>query len=306
MKIALGLSVLAVALTASLLPAFAGGSGGSSSDEEAPPITTITAGPAGPTNITSAEFVFTADQQEPRFFCALDSPNYSPCASPLTYSGIGDGQHTFYVYVGRDKQHRAPATWSWVVDTAPPAPVAGVHARVAYGKLQLSWTPSGDTDHVVIFRSVGAQKGSKQVYAGAGTTYAEAKFVNAVEHRYGFVSYDKAGNVSPPTGMTVKKSALLLTPADGAMVRRAHPPALRWRAVRGASFYNVQLWRASHKVLSAWPHHASSPLSRAWRYENRRYHLEPGLYTWFVWPGFGPLQKGIYGELVGTATFRVR
>ena len=157
-----------------------------------------------------------------------------------------------------------------------------------------------------IFRSVGAQKEATQVYAGAGRTYADAKFVNALEHRYGFVSYDKAGNVSPPTGVTVKKSALLVAPADGAMVRRGHPPALQWRAVRRARFYNVQLWRGKRKVLSAWPQHASSRLSRAWRYKSHRYRLRPGIYTWYVWPGFGPLQTGSYGKLIGTASFRVR
>ena len=81
MKPALALSVLSVALTASLVPALAGGSGSSSSDSETPPVTTITAGPAGPTNVTSAEFMFTADQKEVHFFCALDSPISAPCAS---------------------------------------------------------------------------------------------------------------------------------------------------------------------------------------------------------------------------------
>ena len=306
MKPALALSVLSVALTASLVPALAGGSGSSSSDSETPPVTTITAGPGGPTNVTSAEFMFTADQKEVHFFCALDSPISTPCASPVTYNGLGNGQHTFSVFGVSDGPPGAAATWSWSIDTVPPAPVAGLHAHVGYGKLRLSWTRQGDTDHVVIFRSVGAQKEATQVYAGAGRTYADAKFVNALEHRYGFVSYDKAGNVSPPTGVTVKKSALLLTPADGATVRRGHPPALQWRAVRRARFYNVQLWRGKRKVLSAWPQHASSRLSRAWRYKSHRYRLRPGIYTWYVWPGFGPLQTGSYGKLIGTASFRVR
>jgi hypothetical protein len=246
--------------------------------------------------------MFTANEPNSHFFCALDSANFSKCAPPVSYTGVGDGHHTFYVYAVRDKNQGPTASWSWIIDTVPPAPVTRVHAAVGYGTLRLSWTRAADTDHVVIFRSVGSSTTATQVYAGAGKSYLERKFVNALEHRYGFVSYDKAGNVSPPTGVTVKASALLLGPRDGAIVRRAHPPGLRWRAVRRASFYNVQLWRGKHKVLSAWPHGSKFRLARSWTYQRHRFGLRPGVYTWFVWPAFG---RG-YGKLIGTATFRVR
>lgn len=299
MKIALVLGLLAAAVTAALVPALAGGSGNS----DPPPVVTITAGPAGPTNITTATFLFTANESDAHFFCALDGSRFSPCAAPLTYTGLGNGEHTFQVYGEHDG--RGPtASWAWAVDTIPPAPVGGLHASVRYGKLRLTWTPAPDTDHVVILRSVGANKTAKQVYAGGGTSYSESRFVNGLEHRYNFVSYDKAGNVSPPTGIVVKHSAMLLAPSDGAAVRRAHTLFLRWRAVGRASFYNVQVWRGKHKVLSAWPHRAAFRLSRDWKFDNRRYHLKPGLYAWFVWPAFG--RNGAYGKLVGSATFRVR
>jgi hypothetical protein len=97
---------------------------------------------------------------------------------------------------------------------------------------------------------------------------------------------------------------LLLAPADGATVHQKHPLALRWRSARKASFYNLQLWRGTHKVLSTWPRRAHAVLPRTWRYQNRTYRLRPGLYAWFVWPAFG--RSGAYGNLVGTATFRVR
>ncbi|HEY6150030.1 MAG TPA: hypothetical protein VIW19_05890 [Gaiellaceae bacterium] len=299
MKIALLLGLLAAVVTAALIPALAGSSG----DANPPPVVTITAGPAGPTNVTTATFLFTANETDAHFSCSLDGAKFSPCAAPLSYTGLGNGEHTFQVYAEHDG--RGPtASWSWAVDTVPPAPVGGVHASVRYGKLRLSWTPGPDTDHVVILRSVGANTTAKQVYAGAGTSYSESKFVNGLEHRYNFMSYDKAGNVSPPTGIVVGHSALLLAPSDGATVRRAHKLFLRWRAVGRARFYNVQLWRGKSKVLSAWPHRAAFRLSRDWKFDNREYHLKPGLYAWFVWPAFG--RSGTYGKLVGSATFRVR
>jgi hypothetical protein len=295
--------VLAGALTAALVPALAGGSGAKRSDANPPPVVTITAGPAGPTNITTATFLFTANETDAHFSCALDGAKFSACAPPLTYTGLGNGEHTFQVYADHDG--RGPtASWSWAIDTVPPAPVGGLHASVRYGKLRLSWTPAPETDHVVILRSVGANKTAKQVYAGGGTRYSESKFVNGLEHRYNFVSYDKAGNVSPPTGILVKHSALMLAPSDGATVRRNHTLFLRWRAVGRARFYNVQLWRGKSKVLSAWPHRAAFRLSSGWKFNSHEYHLKPGLYAWFVWPAFG--RSAAYGKLVGSAVFRVR
>lgn len=302
MKITLFFGVLAAALTGALVPALAGGAGGKGDDSNPPPVVTITAGPAGPTNVTSATFMFTANESDAHIFCSLDGAKFSACAPPLTYTGLGDGEHTFQVYAEHDG--RGPtASWSWGVDTVPPAPATGLHASVRYGTLQLSWGRPPDTDHVVILRSVGSNTTATQVYAGAGTRYVERKFVNGLEHRYNFVSYDKAGNVSPPTGIVVKHSALLLAPGDGATVRPARAVFFRWRAVGRASFYNVQLWRGKRKVLSAWPHRAAFRLSRDWRFDNRRYHLKPGAYAWFVWPAFG--RSGAYGKLVGSATLRV-
>jgi hypothetical protein len=302
MKRAFPVGILAAALTAALVPAFAGGSG-SGDDSNPPPVTTITAGPAGPTNVTTATFMFTANEPDAHFSCSLDGARFSPCVAPLTYTGLLDGEHQFQVYAEHDG--RGPTTsWSWGVDTVAPPPVAGLHASVGYGRLRLSWTRTPDTDHVVILRSVGSQKTATQVYAGAGTSYSEGRFVNGLEHRYNFVSYDKAGNASPPAGIAVKASAMILSPSDGALVRAKQGLALRWRSARKARFYNVQLWRGRHKVLSAWPERAQIRLSRSWRFDNRTYRLERGRYAWFVWPAFG--RNGAYGKLVGAATFSVR
>jgi hypothetical protein len=72
---------------------------------------------------------------------------------------------------------------------------------------------------------------------------------------------------------------------------------LRWRAVRRASYYNVQVWRGSRrKVVTAWP--------RGTSYRVRR--LRPGRYTWYVYPGFGGRAAARYGRLLGTGTFVVR
>ena len=83
------------------------------------------------------------------------------------------------------------------------------------------------------------------------------------------------------------------------------PPLFRWRAIKGASFYNVQLYYGARKVLSRWPSTARLRLGRTWTYEGQNLRLKKGTYHWYVWPGFGPRLKGRYGQLLGESTFRV-
>ena len=83
------------------------------------------------------------------------------------------------------------------------------------------------------------------------------------------------------------------------------PPLLAWAPVRGASYFNVQLWRAGRKLLSAWPERARLQLDRTWRYDGRLRRLEPGVYTWYVWPGLGPRSRARYGPMLGKSTFVV-
>ena len=99
-------------------------------------------------------------------------------------------------------------------------------------------------------------------------------------------------------------SALLLAPADGAELRAKKPQMFRWRAIQKASYYNIQLWRDGRKLLTTWPRTPKFRLPASWTNRGHRYELTRGYYTWFVWPGFGPLAKGRYGDLAGHAQFR--
>jgi hypothetical protein len=94
------------------------------------PETTITAGPSGEIATGSASFEFTSSE-EGSFECRLDSGEesaWAPCSSPQGYSSLADGPHTFEVRA-RDvvgNVDPTPAVASFVVDTGPPSPVAGV------------------------------------------------------------------------------------------------------------------------------------------------------------------------------------
>jgi hypothetical protein len=94
----------------------------------------------------------------------------------------------------------------------------------------------------------------------------------------------------------------LLSPAPAE--RLTAPPRLFWTPVKGATHYNVQIISRGRKVLSAWPARPGFRLRRTWIYNGRRYQLRPGLYRWYVWPGFRG-RKVPYGRLLGSSTFVV-
>ena len=113
----------------------------------------------------------------------------------------------------------------------------------------------------------------------------------------------------PPVVRTTKTG--LVAPRNGAVVTA--PPTLKWAAVKGASYYNVQLWRISAtgqakalkkgKILSAWPARASLKLKARWRFQGSAQRLAQGRYKWFVWPGIGKRSANKYGRPVGQSTF---
>lgn len=75
--------------------------------------------------------------------------------------------------------------------------------------------------------------------------------------------------------------------------------------MRGARYYNLQLWRRGRKILSVWPARPRYQLKGRWKFGGGSWRLEPGRYRWFVWPGFGPRSKADYGRRLGPGRFRV-
>ncbi|HEY1365785.1 MAG TPA: sigma-70 family RNA polymerase sigma factor [Gaiellaceae bacterium] len=59
------------------------------------PNVTISAAPPESTTATSASFSFSANEDGATFACALDGGSFAPCTSPVSYTGLGLGAHTF-------------------------------------------------------------------------------------------------------------------------------------------------------------------------------------------------------------------
>ncbi|HEX9696581.1 MAG TPA: Ig-like domain-containing protein, partial [Actinomycetota bacterium] len=86
-----------------------------------PPDTTITSGPPSPSDSASATLQFTSTEPGSTFTCSLDAAPASPCTSPVTYTGLADGSHTFSVAAidAAGNTDPTPATHTWTIDIPP-------------------------------------------------------------------------------------------------------------------------------------------------------------------------------------------
>ena len=196
----------------------------------------------------------------------------------------------------------AQATLKFKYDATAPALFA-VTAKRSNRSAQLAWRKSSDTKRVEVARAPGRRgQGETVVYRGSATGFRDTGLIAGHKYEYRLAAIDDAANRAERK-LDILATGPLLNPAPGQRVNG--PPLLTWTRVKRATYYNIQLIRG-HKVLSAWPATTSLRLRRTWTYQGRRYRLRPGLYRWYVWPGFGPLSAARYAEhALGSSTFVV-
>ena len=199
-----------------------------------------------------------------------------------------------------------PAAGTTTDKTAPGKPsklaVVQPRARMPKGKvpLTLRWVNPKATDlaRVVAVLNLKHRPASrtdgKVIFSGLRTS-AAFKLQAGTRGHVALFAIDRSGNVSKPALRTVSLASLIpLRPLTGTTVVTA--PRLSWTATEGTAYYNVQIFRNGRRILTDWPAHASFKLPTAL--------LEPGTYTWFVWPALkGKGSAATFGELIGRATF---
>jgi hypothetical protein len=167
----------------------------------------------------------------------------------------------------------------------------------------VTWRKSTDTQVVEVLRAPGRKgEGESVVYSGTATGFIDKGLAVGRKYEYRVAGIDAAANRSERQ-VALVATGPLLSPTPGATVKRP-PPFLDWIPVKRASYYNLQIVRG-RKVLSAWPAQSSFRLRRTWSYNGRRYRLSPGVYRWYVWPGYGRISASRYGRLLGSSTFVV-
>jgi hypothetical protein len=192
----------------------------------------------------------------------------------------------------------------------PPADVTKLKALPGSGRVKLTWAAVPGAKEYVVYRSetaplrTTAEGHGQVVYTGTKTTFTDRGLVNGIEYRYVIVSEDAAGNQSAGVAIIVAPQRdLLRSPKNGARLKKA--PKLMWTRDAEANYYNAQLLRNGKKILSVWPTGTSYKLKKSWAFGGNKYKLRAGVYQWFVWPGYGPRSQVVYGQLLGSRTFRI-
>lgn len=158
----------------------------------ATPLPTITSKPAAFVNSTTAVFTFTNTNPSAVFSCSRDGAKATTCTSPVTYTGLAVGAHTFTVRA-QAPGLRASKTVaaSWTIDlTAPGTPSVSQPA-----------SPTNSTTASITFSSSSTDIASYQCSldgAAFATCSSPRSLTGLAEgfHRFAVKAVDHAGNVS--------------------------------------------------------------------------------------------------------------
>jgi fibronectin type 3 domain-containing protein len=173
------------------------------------PSTVIDSGPSGFTNSTSATFTFHSTQAGATFQCQLDANPKSACTSPVAYSGLAGGAHTFWVQAstsaGPDPN---PPTASWTVDTTPPSAPSGLSATASSPSLvNLAWSASTDANGIAAYNILRNGSALASV-SGSTLSYPDKSVAGGTTYQYQVIAVDPAGNAS-----AASNTATVTTPA---------------------------------------------------------------------------------------------
>ena len=131
--------------------------------DRTPPETTITAGPSGTIETTSASFGVSSNESRVTFHCRLDGGSWVLCTSPKVLADLSYGAHTFEVRAkdAAGNLDATPASRSFTVEAAPaptpepeptpePTPTPEPEPPATGTGAQLSWSPPSLTSPTTI------------------------------------------------------------------------------------------------------------------------------------------------------------
>jgi hypothetical protein len=224
------------------------------------PTVSLTAAPAGSTSSTSATFAWTANKADITT-CTLDGVVRGDCASPLTYTGLAPGSHTFVVTVG-NKFGASSATAAWQIMAPPPPPTAPLLTITAVPP-----STTTDTTATVGFEAFGATStwcsldGGPEAPCTSPATYSG---LAAATHQV-VVS---AKNLAGTTALTVSWTIMAPAPAPAAptttlptLTVTSAPPATTTSTSATIAFTATGATSTTCSLDSATPVACTSPVS---------------------------------------------
>jgi hypothetical protein len=159
--------------------------------DNTPPETTLT--PPASATTDSPAFTFAAPESGATFQCSFDGAAYSACVSPMSYTALAAGQHTFSVAAADSLGNldASPATYTWTAaDTTPPDTTitAGPTGAVAVKDAAFSFGASeGGSFECSLDGTAWTACSSPATYSGLADG----------SHTLGVRGKDAAGNVDP-------------------------------------------------------------------------------------------------------------
>jgi hypothetical protein len=246
----------------------------------------------------------------------------------VIYSGP-DAPVASVVGTCRDRAgNQSSRAFALMYDITPP-PISHLTVTPGDQRVAVRWATTPDVTFVEVLRIPGRDSESASVaFTGPGSSFQDDNLRNGVRYVYRVRVADAAGNESVATAAAVPSTPSpdpaagsgqlrsgptvqatrprrggLLRPRANAKVPAGRPLLLTWRPIPRARYYNVQLYRGTRKVLSAWPTRPRYQLERRWSFAEKTRRLSRGRYRWYVWPGYGRRSKSVYGDLVGRRSF---
>jgi fibronectin type 3 domain-containing protein len=164
-----------------------------------PPDTYLDSTPPAGTTTTTATFAFHASGSPATFSCRLDAGTATACTSPVTYTGLGEGSHSFTVTATVGKQvDPTPAHYTWTVDHTSPAAPTGLSGSASTPfQVDLNWSAATDNTGVTGYRVY--RDGAFYRSLGSVTSFSDA-VLGSSTHAYTVTAVDVAGNESLPSG----------------------------------------------------------------------------------------------------------
>ena len=177
-----------------------------------PPDTTITSMPAPSTLSTSAAFAFTSTESGSSFSCKLDGATPSACVSPMNYTGLATGSHTFTVAAtdAAGNTDATPASYSWTITTS----------SSSTGTLLGDTAVEADVDYT----GAGTMQAWPYTAGASGTAGSVAVYLDAASTTHNLTVALYGDNASHPGTLLAQGSTQTLTPgAWNTIVLGTHP-----------------------------------------------------------------------------------
>jgi hypothetical protein len=163
------------------------------------PTLTINSNPTSLNNSTSGSFTFSATDSGggsvASYSCKLDGASYTSCSSPISYSSLAQGSHTFYVTATDSAGNTSSAqTNTWTTDLTAPTITISANPTAVTNSSSANFTFSA-TD------SGGGTVSSYQCSID-GAAYATCTSIKsytglaAGSHQFALLAIDTAGNTS--------------------------------------------------------------------------------------------------------------